>query len=131
MSFQIQDLTIEAATNNTFVSQEVINSGGGGGVATYEIITATGPGPYNYDLSLDTQYSIIYAYTGPSTCTLSLGTNGQLKTVLVPIEDILSLGTTLVTSGAIGYGYDIGNGNYTSLIYVNGEWLYTGGTKSA
>jgi len=30
MSFQIQDLTIEAATNNTFVSQEVTNSGGGG-----------------------------------------------------------------------------------------------------
>jgi hypothetical protein len=128
MSFQIQDLTIEAATNNTFVSQEVTNSGGGG-VATYEIITATGPGPYNYDLSLDTQYSIIYTYTGPSTCTLGLGTDGQLKTVLVP--ESFSLGTSLITSGDIGYSYDIGNNDYTSLIYVNGEWLYTGGTKSA
>ena len=128
MSFQIQDLTIEAATNNTFVSQEVTNSGGGG-VATYEIITATGPGPYNYDLSLDTQYSIIYAYTGPIiTCTLNTGTDGQLKTVLVP--ESFSLGATLNTSGAIGYSYAIGNNNYTSLIYVNGEWLYTGGQRA-
>lgn len=127
MSFQIQDLTIEAATNNTFVSQEVTNSGGGG-VATYEIITATGPGPYNYDLSLDTQYSIIYTYTGPSRCNLGLGTDGQLKTVLVP--ESFSLGTNLDTEGIVGYTYGISSNDYTSLIYVNGQWLYTGGQKS-
>ena len=30
----------------------------------------------------------------------------------------------------IGYSYAIGNNNYTSLIYVNGEWLYTGGQRA-